>query len=58
MSGKQIEKRALSLLRSLEDSGKSVSRVTVEGHRIEIELSKPEIPADEFERIDMRHGKT
>ena len=57
MSTYRVEKRALSLLATFEKAGKSVSRVTIEGRRIEIELSKGETE-DEFDRINMRHGKT
>ncbi|UWR00564.1 hypothetical protein K3729_07280 [Rhodobacteraceae bacterium S2214] len=52
-----VEQKALSLLRTFEGAGKSVSRVTIEGRRIEIELSKKDV-RDEFERINMRHGET
>ncbi|CUJ88717.1 hypothetical protein PH7735_00968 [Shimia thalassica] len=57
MSPAKLEQRALSLLNTFESAGKTVSRVSVEGNRIEIVLSKGE-DADEFDRIDMRHGKT
>ena len=57
MSTCSVEQRALSLLATFEKAGKSVSRVTIEGRRIEIELSKGETE-DEFDRINMRHGKT
>ena len=57
MSGKNIEHKALSLLKILEASGKSVCGVAVEGRRIEIMLASGE-SVDEFARIDMRHGKT
>lgn len=56
MSTKTIEQKALSLLKTLESSGKSVSGIAVEGRRIEIMLASGE-SIDEFERIDMRHGK-
>lgn len=55
MSTNKIEAQALSLLKAFEKAGKSVSRVTVDGRRIEIELAKHE-DADEFDRIEMRHG--
>lgn len=51
-----IEKRALGLLKTFERAGKVVSRVTVEGRKIEIVLSQPKAE-DEFDRIDMRHDK-
>ncbi len=57
MSAKNIQLQALSLLATLENAGKSVSRVTIEGRRIEIEFEKGE-DRDEFDRIEMRHGKT
>ena len=57
MAATPIEKKALGLLNTFERAGKSVSRVTIEGCKIEIVLSKPK-QTDEFERIDMRHDKT
>lgn len=57
MAASTVEQRALRLLTAFENAGKLVSRVTIEGRRIEIVLSK-EQDADEFDRIDMRHGKT
>ncbi len=53
----KIDQRALSLITSFEKAGRSISRVTIEGRRIELELSK-EQDSDEFDRIDMRHDKT
>lgn len=44
-------------MNTLEKAGKSVSRVIVEGRRIEVELLTRE-DSDEFDRIDMRYGKT
>jgi len=52
-----VEQKALSLLRAFEGEGRLVRRVSIEGRKIEIELSKEGV-TDEFERIDMRHGKT
>lgn len=52
-----IEQKALGLVKAFERAGKLVSRVTVDGRKIELVLMS-EQPADEFERIDMRHGKT
>lgn len=52
-----VEQRALALLNTFERAGKSVSRVTIEGRRIELVLAS-EQTADEFDRIDMRHDKT
>jgi hypothetical protein len=57
MATSKIEQSALSLLAAFENAGKSVSRVIVEGKRIELVLST-EHDADEFDRIDMRHDKT
>lgn len=57
MSATSLEKRALSLLTTFEKAGKVVRRVTIEGRRIEIELTSGD-SQDEFDRIDMRHGKT
>lgn len=57
MAARTIEQKALSLLKILESSGKAVSGVVVEGRRIEIMLASGE-SIDEFDRIDMRHGKT
>lgn len=57
MSATNLEKRALSLLNIFEKAGKTVSRVTIDGRRIELELAKGE-SQDEFDRIDMRHDKT
>jgi len=57
MSVAKVEQRALSLLNTFENAGKSVSRVTIEGRKIELVLSKAQ-DVDEFEGIDMRHGKT
>lgn len=51
-----IEQKALVLLNAFERAGKAVSRVTVEGRRIELVLT-PAKQEDEFERIDMRHDQ-
>ena len=53
---KALEQKALSLLAALEVAGKSVTSVAVEGQRIEFVLSSGET-VDEFDRIEMRHGK-
>lgn len=53
----RIEQRALSLLSAFESAGKSVSRITIDGKRIELVLSR-EHEIDEFDGIDMRHDKT
>jgi hypothetical protein len=57
MSVKTIEQRVLSLLTSLESSGRFVTSVAVEGRRIEFVLASGE-SLDDFDGIDMRHGKT
>ena len=57
MSASTIEQRALSLISTFEKSGRTVSRVTIEGRKIELVLSV-ESTVDEFERIDMRYDKT
>jgi len=57
MASTNLEQSALSLLTAFEKAGKSVSRVIVEGKRIELVLST-EHDADDLDRIDMRHGKT
>ncbi|MEP1765265.1 MAG: hypothetical protein ABJJ53_01225 [Sulfitobacter sp.] len=57
MSASTVEQRALSLLSTFEKAGKTVSRVTIEGKKIELVLSTGPT-ADEFERIDMRYDKT
>ncbi|GAA6200234.1 hypothetical protein NBRC116599_14590 [Aquicoccus sp. SU-CL01552] len=56
MARSTVEQRALALLNTFERAGKAVSRVTVEGRRIELVLAS-EQDSDEFDRIDMRHGK-
>ena len=57
MAESKIEQKALSLLAALENAGKSISCVTLDGRRIEIEFSNGE-SNDQFEGIDMRHDKT
>lgn len=57
MSALEIERRALSLLNAFETACRLVSRVTIEGKKIELVLSSGPT-ADEFERIDMRYDKT
>lgn len=56
MSAAKLEQTALSMLRALERAGKPVSRITVEGRRIEFEFAKGD-DADDFDRIDMRYDK-
>lgn len=57
MAGNSIEQKAIGLLSAFEKAGKAVSRVIVEGRKIEVVLASGE-SADDFDRIDMRHGKT
>lgn len=57
MATVSLEKKALSLLVAFERAGKTVSRIVVEGRRIEVVLSSDET-VDVFDRIEMRHGKT
>jgi len=57
MASTNLEQKALELLTTFEKAGKLVRRVTIEGRRIELELSSRE-ELDEFDRIDMRHDKT
>ena len=57
MSNSTVEQRALRLLKTFESAGKLVSRVTIEGRKIEIVLSKEE-DVDEFDRLDFRHDQT
>lgn len=57
MPRSSLEQKALSMLRTFEGAGKAVSRVTIDGRRIEIDLVQPE-EMDKFERIDMRYDKT
>jgi hypothetical protein len=57
MSSSKTEQAALSLLKAFENAGQPVSRVVVEGKKIELVLYERK-EADEFEGIEMRHGKT
>ncbi len=56
MSSATTEQKAIRLLQALERSGKAVSSVVVEGRRIEVKFEGG-LPSDEFERLEMRHGK-
>jgi hypothetical protein len=56
MASSSLEKKALRLLDALERAGRPVSRVTIDGRKIEFVFERGE-DADEFDRIDMRHGK-
>lgn len=57
MARTTIEEKALRLLNAFERAGRSVGRVTIDGKKIELVFSDP-TTVDEFERLDMRHGKT
>ena len=57
MANKTIEQKAIGLLNAFENAGKPVTRVLIEGRKIELVLSIESTP-DEFERLNMRHGKT
>jgi len=52
-----MERKALSLLDAFERAGREVSRVIVDGRKIEVVLSSRK-PTDDFEGVDMRHDKT
>ncbi len=52
-----IEQKALRFLKEFERAGKTVGRVTIEGRKIELVLSKSE-DIDDFDRIEMRYDKT
>ena len=56
MSSWNVEQTALRLLKTFENAGQPVSRIVVVGKRIELVLSE-KVDADEFDRIDMRHGQ-
>ena len=55
-SADATERKAIKLLEALERAGKTVSAVVVDGRRIEVKFDGGSI-VDEFDRIDMRHGK-
>ncbi len=57
MARTTIEEKALRLLSAFERAGRTVGRVTVDGRKIELVLLSDQ-PTDEFERLDMRYGKT
>ena len=50
------EQRAMRLVREFEGVGKSVSSIAIEGGRIEIGFSHPEL-GDDFDKIEMRYGE-
>lgn len=56
MSSATTEQKAIRLLQAMERTGKAVSSVVVEGRRIEVKFDGG-LPSDEFERLEMRHGK-
>lgn len=55
MTATTIEQKALGLLKAFENAGRSVSRVTIDGRKIELVLGTAKTE-DEFDWIDMRHG--
>jgi len=55
-SKSNVELKALSLLNTFEKAGKTVNSITIDGRRIQLILTKGET-VDEFDGIDMRHGK-
>lgn len=57
MAASKLEQKAISLLNTLEKAGKTVSRIAIQGTRIEVVFDRSETE-DEFDGIDMRHGKT
>ena len=57
MAASLIEKRALGLLKAFEEAGRSVRSVTVDGRKISLVFGQTE-SSDEFDGIDMHHGKT
>lgn len=57
MARTSLEQKALGLLKALENAGKTVNRIVVDGRKIEVVLASNE-NADDFDRINMRHGKT
>lgn len=56
MPSTSIEERALRLLKAFENAGRPVSRVTIEGKKIELVLTTEQTP-DEYAGIDMRYDK-
>lgn len=57
MAYDKLENTALRLLAAFEKSGRTVSRVVVDGRKIEFVLSSGQ-DRDDFDRIDMRYDKT
>ncbi|MEM8541523.1 MAG: hypothetical protein AAGF25_11280 [Pseudomonadota bacterium] len=57
MPQSSIEEKALRVLAAFERAGRSVGSVTIDGKKIELVLDKPS-EGDEFDRVDMKHGKT
>lgn len=56
MSQANIEDKALRLLAAFEREGRPVGRVIIDGKKVELVLAE-RVQVDEFERIDMTHGK-
>lgn len=57
MSPRNLEQKALSLLAAFEHAGRTVTKVVIDGKKIELELAICDA-SDDFDKIDMRHGKT
>ncbi|MBY6089506.1 hypothetical protein [Maritimibacter alkaliphilus] len=57
MAATSIEQKALGLLEAFERSGRAVRAVTIDGRKISLVLLGQQ-QDDEFDRIDMTHGKT
>lgn len=56
MATPDLERKALNMLKLLEGSGRPVARIVIEGRKMEFEFVAGEAK-DEFDAIDMRHGK-
>ena len=57
MTASKTEREALRYLSIFEAKGKQVARVVIDGRRIEFEFARAEDSQDEFDKVDMRHGK-
>lgn len=57
MANDKLENTALRLLAAFERSGRIVSKVVIDGKKIEFVLDSDR-ERDEFDQIDMRHDKT
>ena len=52
-----VEQKALGLVQAFERAGKLVKSVTIDGRKVQLVLADHK-PADDFDEVDMRHGKT